>query len=66
MEVTHLNTDLTVVVKRLIVSRVNCVNFWSRSAIIDIFRQVWLVHKTVAGSVVENMESCFICTSKQR
>lgn len=57
MKVTHLNTDLTAVVRRLIVSRVNCVNFWGRSALIDIFRQFWLVHKTVAGSVVENMGS---------
>jgi len=66
MKITHLNTDLTVVVKRLIVSRANYVNFWGRSALIDIFRQVWLVHKTVAGIVVENVESYCICTSKQR
>lgn len=41
MKVTHLNTDLRVVVKRLSVSRVNCMNFWGRSAFIDIFREVW-------------------------
>jgi len=41
-------------------------NFWGRSAFVDIFHQVCLVHKTVAGSVVENTKVCFICASKHR